>query len=78
MNIAYDKKLHFFAGLIICIVISLIFKNPMYGLIGAVVAGIAKEAYDWYDYGKPDPMDCLSTWVGGVAGYIVGVLIKSL
>ena len=78
MNIPKDKLYHFIAGLIICIVVALIAKNPLYGLISSVLAGIAKEAYDWYDYGKPDPMDCLSTWVGGVVGYIVGVLIKAL
>ena len=78
MNIEYDKKLHFIAGIIICVLVALIFKNPMYGLIASVVAGIAKEAWDYYDYGKPDFMDCLATWVGGIAGYIVGVLVHYL
>lgn len=78
MNIPYDKKLHFLAGVIVCILVSLIFKNPMYGLIASVIAGIGKEIWDYYDYGKPDFMDCLATWVGGIAGYIVGVLIKAL
>ena len=78
MKIEYDKQLHFIAGLIICILVSLIFKNPMYGLIASVVAGVAKEIYDYFDYGKIDFLDTLATWVGGIAGYIVGVLIKAL
>jgi len=78
MNIAYDKKLHFFAGVIVCMVVALIFKNPMFGLIASVTAGIAKEFYDWCDYGKLDLTDTLATWVGGVAGYIVCLLIHTL
>ena len=78
MNIPKDKKLHFLAGVIVCFVVALIFKNPMYGLIASVIAGIGKEIYDYYDYGKFDFADALATWVGGIAGYIVGVLVKSL
>ena len=78
MQIAYDKKLHFIAGIVICILVALIFKNPLFGLIASVIAGIGKEIYDYYDYGKPDFLDCLATWVGGIAGYIVGVLVHYL
>ena len=78
MKIEQDKIMHFIAGIIVCFVVALIFKNPMYGLIGAVIAGIGKEVWDYYDYGKPDFMDCLATWVGGIAGYIVSVLVKVL
>ena len=78
MKIADDKKLHFIAGLIICIVVALIFKNPMYGLIASVIAGVAKEVYDYYDYGKIDFLDTLATWVGGIAGYIVAFLVHGL
>ena len=73
-----DKKYHFLAGIIICFVVALIFKNPMFGLIAAVVAGLAKEAYDYYDYGKFDFADALATWVGGIAGYIVALLVHTL
>ena len=73
-----DKKYHFIAGVIVCILVSLIFKNPMYGLIASVIAGIGKEIWDYFDYGKFDFADALATWVGGIAGYIVGVLIKAL
>ena len=78
MKIADDKKLHFLAGVIICVLVALIFKSPMYGLIASVIAGIGKEIYDYYDYGKFDFADALATFVGGICGYIVGVLIKSL
>lgn len=78
MNIPYDKKLHFIAGVVVCIIVALIFKNPLYGLIAAAVAGIAKEIWDYRSYGKPDFMDCLATWIGGIAGYIVAFLVHGL
>ena len=78
MKVPQDKILHAIAGIVVCFVISLIAKNPMYGLVGAVIAGIAKEAWDYYDYGKVDFLDCLATWIGGIAGYIVALLIHTL
>ena len=78
MTIPTDKKYHFLAGIIVCFVVALIFKNPIYGLIGAVIAGIGKEVWDCYDYGKFDFADALATWVGGIAGYIVALLVHTL
>jgi hypothetical protein len=68
-KIPYDKKLHFIAGLLICIIASLT-VNPTYGLAFAMTAGVFKEIYDWYDYGGPDVYDCLATWLGGGVGYV--------
>jgi len=78
MKIEQDKILHFIAGIVVCIIVALIFRNPLYGLIASVLAGIAKEAWDHYDYGKIDFLDCLATWIGGIAGYIVAFLVHGL
>lgn len=40
-----------------------------------MTAGVFKEIYDWYDYGGPDILDCLATWLGGGAGYAVAMMI---
>jgi len=74
MRLAYDKKLHFGAGLLIAILAGLLF-NSLYGLALAIVAGIGKEIYDYFDYGKPDVTDAIATWIGGVVGYMVMVLL---
>jgi hypothetical protein len=68
-KIPYDKRLHFLAGLLICIIASLT-VNPTYGLAFAMTAGVFKEIYDWYDYGDPDVIDCLATWLGGGVWYV--------
>jgi hypothetical protein len=73
-KIPYDKKLHFIAGLLICIIAS-ITVNPTYGLAFAMTAGVFKEIYDWYDYGGPDVYDCIATWLGGWVGYAVAMMI---
>lgn len=73
-KIPYDKRLHFIAGLLICIIASLT-VNPTYGLAFAMTAGVFKEIYDWYDYGGPDVYDCLVTWLGGGVGYAVAMMI---
>lgn len=62
-------KDHFLVGLLICLIASLT-VNPTYGMAFAMTAGVFKEIYDWYDYGGPDMMDCLATWLGGGVGYV--------
>lgn len=63
---ADDKKLHILCGCIIALLIGL--YNPVYGLSAGVVAGIAKEVYDYLDYGLFDTKDMLFTWAGAVIG----------
>lgn len=72
---AYDKKLHFTAGLIIAIACGFVF-NAYTALLAAVCAGIAKEIYDLCDYGKFDWRDMVVTWLGGFVGFIVLSLIN--
>ena len=61
-----DKKLHFHCGCIISILIGL--YNPIYGLFAGVVAGAAKEVYDYLDYGLFDKYDMFYTWAGALIG----------
>lgn len=63
---SYDKKLHFLCGCIIALLIGL--YNPIYGLLAGMTAGVAKEVYDYYDYGLPDKYDMLATWAGAFIG----------
>ena len=73
--IPYDKKLHFLAGLIICILFSII-NDPITGIGGAICAGIAKECYDDHIYGGFDWQDMVMTWVGGCVGFTLFALVK--
>lgn len=62
----YDKKLHFFWGLLISLLVGL--YNPAYGLSAGVTAGVAKEYYDLFNYGLFDKYDMLATWAGALIG----------
>jgi len=73
-KIPYDKKLHFIAGLLISLAVSIAI-NPTCGLITSMVAGVAKEVKDYLDYGGPDMIDCLATWLGGGIGYVIMMMM---
>lgn len=68
-SIPYDKKLHFGAGLGIALLVGIVSFVPWYGLVAGVLAGIAKEVYDWHDYGKFDVKDMIATWIGALVGF---------
>ena len=71
---AYDKKLHFIAGLCISVVAMLLYfyyygtVNVLLGVGGGMVAGVAKEIKDEITYGGFDELDMLVTWLGAIAG----------
>ena len=71
---AQDKKLHLIAGFLIAAIAGVIF-TPACGLALATAAGVAKEAYDYFDYGLFDAQDMLFTWGGGVLGYAAALLL---
>lgn len=72
----YDKKLHFLCGFIISLLIGL--YNPLYGLSAGMIAGVAKEVYDYLDYGGPDIKDFLATAVGSILGALVCEVMSML
>ena len=71
---AYDKKLHFIAGLCItCIAIILCYYicgtvNLWFGLFFGVFAGLLKEVKDQITYGGFDSLDMYATWAGSLLG----------
>lgn len=67
-----DKLYHFIAGLILSLIGG--YFNPLCGLFLGIFAGVAKEVYDYYDYGLFDKKDMLFTWLGATIGYL-GVII---
>ena len=70
-----DKLYHFIAGFIICILFSII-NDPITGIGGAIVAGVMKECYDQYSYGKFDVADMIATWIGGAVGFAIVSLVQ--
>ena len=73
---AQDKKLHLLAGLAIAIIFG--WHNPLIGLGAGFAAGIAKEVYDYLDYGGFDELDMLVTWLGATVGIGLSLLLKML
>ena len=66
---AQDKKLHLLAGLGIAIIFGL--QYPLIGLGAGIIAGVAKEVYDYLDYGGPDMKDFFMTAVGSILGALI-------
>ena len=74
---AYDKKLHFAAGLLISVLVGYGLHNPGLGLAVAVFAGVMKEVRDWCICRGFDENDMVVTWLGGLLGCIVMLLLRS-
>ena len=64
---ADDKKLHMTCGFCIALFVGSL-CNPELGLTAGMAAGIAKEVYDYYDYGLFDKYDMYYTWAGALIG----------
>ena len=62
----YDKNLHLASGLAMDLVFGI--ANPWIGLGCGMAAGVAKEIYDYFDYGLFDKLDMYYTWAGAIAG----------
>jgi len=67
---AFDKRLHFAAGLIISVIIGY-YSSPEWGLFAAMFAGLMKELRDWGCYRGFDWRDMMATWLGGLLGMIL-------
>jgi VanZ family protein len=71
-----DKLYHLIAGFIIAFAIS--FWRPGEAIFVAMVAGVLKEVYDKYGRKtEADPLDAITTTVGGVIGAAVSILIQN-
>ena len=70
MKLQHDKALHFFVGLILCLVVGVL-TTPAMGLLLGVIAGIIKEIYDKYNNSTVDALDSLATTIGALIGFLL-------
>ena len=75
--VSLDKQAHFYAGLSICLAVSL-FSGSITGLVVSVCAGLAKEAYDSLGFGTVDKWDAVATIVGGLLGFVLILISEAL
>jgi len=72
----YDKKLHFFAGFVLSIIVCLLKGSHVWAIGVALAAGIIKEIRDYLTQkGTVELMDVVATAVGGIAAAIIFNLI---
>ena len=79
-----DKVLHFETCCLITMVVALLNMNVLglgiaasavsAGMI-SIIAGILKEAYDYYTYGLFDNKDIVADVLGAYAGFLIIILI---
>ena len=72
-----DEWCHFGAGFIITIIASF-FVGSFIGVGVAVMAGIAKEAYDQYKYQGADFLDFFTTVLGGISGMLIFEILSKI
>ena len=83
-QIARDKKLHFVAGAVASAgTYDFVYKKTkskkkafIWGVVGSVLAGTAKELLDEHNYGGFDKKDLLATAIGGVSASITINIFK--
>lgn len=63
-----DKFKHFVAGAIIALIFGAVLQNAIYGIIASMIAGIAKEVWDYTGHGVSDFDDVLATLQGAIIG----------
>ena len=76
MNIPYDKRLHF----AVCFLIALLLFPAIkwWGAVAAMVVGVAKEMFDYDDYGVFSWWDILADLAGTATAILIIILIKIL
>ena len=66
-KVPFDKWLHFWGGLLAASFVCIALGWPGWaGLLGAGLAGAAKEAFDWFTTKVVDWKDAVATALGGV------------
>jgi ABC-type xylose transport system permease subunit len=75
LKLAYDKKLHIIAGLLVAVVSHSLTESLWVAFIASLVVGAAKEAYDATGRGTVDLWDFVATAAGGLL--FVGILLVS-
>ena len=73
-----DKLMHLLAGVAISLLFGWLAHDALAGFTSALVAGVAKEVYDYYGSGTSELNDIIATAQGGVVGLVVLVVIDAL
>ena len=70
-----DKYLHFIAGMIISAFFALVVPTGnIWCVVPAIIAGFAKDLYDYYDYGTFDWKDVIATILGGAFIQVMSII----
>lgn len=73
-----DKAYHMIAGFIIALLTGWLTRDVLIGFTFALLAGIAKEIYDYYGNGTSEMNDIIATAQGGAIGLIILTVIDWL
>ena len=73
-----DKAYHMIAGFIISLLTGWLTHNVLIGFTSALLAGIAKEVWDYFGHGTSDFNDIIATAQGGAIGLIILSVIDFL
>ena len=73
-----DKMKHLLAGIAISLLFGWLAHDVLAGFTSALLAGVAKELYDYYGNGTSELNDIIATAQGGVVGLVVLVVIDAL
>lgn len=66
-----DKMKHLLAGVAISLLFGWLTHDALAGFTSALVAGVAKEVYDYYGSGTSELNDIIATAQGGAIGLII-------
>ncbi len=73
-----DKLMHLLAGVAISLLFGWLTHDVLIGFTSALLAGIAKEVYDYYGNGTSDFNDFIATAQGGAIGLIILIVMDFL
>ena len=73
-----DKMKHLLAGIAISLLFGWLAHDVLAGFTVALVAGVAKELYDYYGNGTSELNDIIATAQGGAIGLIILTVIDWL
>ena len=73
-----DKMKHLLAGVVISLLFGWFSHDVLIGFTSALLAGIAKEIYDYFGHGTSELNDIIATAQGGVVGLVVLVVMDFL
>ena len=73
-----DKLKHMIAGFIIAMLTGWLTHDVLIGFSFALIAGVAKEIYDYFGHGTSELNDVIATAQGGAIGLVVLIIIDAL